>query len=73
LQAIFDEAWQEICALRVYDPGALNTMDRAFDKAVKGLSPGAKTDPNIRQNLARRILRLFDKGERRSQLVGHFC
>jgi hypothetical protein len=37
---------------------------RAFDKAVKGLSPQAKADPNICQNLARCILRLFDEDER---------
>jgi hypothetical protein len=49
---------------RVYDPNALTMMGRAFDKAVKGLSPEAKTDPNIRQKLARCILRLFDEGER---------
>jgi hypothetical protein len=49
---------------RVYDPDALDRMGRAFDKAVKGLSPEAKADPNIRQNLARCILRLFDECER---------
>jgi hypothetical protein len=47
---------------RVYDPDALSMMGRAFDKAVKGLSPEAKADPNIRQNLARCIIRLFDEG-----------
>ena len=46
---------------RVYDPNALTMMGRAFGKAVKGLSPEAKTDPNIRQKLARCILRLFDE------------
>jgi hypothetical protein len=49
---------------RAYDPEALNVMGRAFDKTVKGLSPEAKADPNIRQILARCILRLFDEGER---------
>ncbi len=49
---------------QVYDPDALSTMGRAFDKAVRGLSPQSKTDPNIRQNLARCIVRLFDEGER---------
>jgi hypothetical protein len=49
---------------RVYDPDALTMMGRVFDKAVKGLSPEANADPNIRQNLARCILRLFDEGER---------
>ena len=49
---------------RVYDPDALSMMGRAFDKAVKGLSPEAQADPNICQNLARCILRLFDEGER---------
>jgi hypothetical protein len=49
---------------RVYHPDALSTMGRAFDEAVRGLSPEAKADPNIRQNLARCILRLFDEGER---------
>jgi hypothetical protein len=48
----------------VYDPDALSMMGRAFDKAVKGLSPEAQADPNICQNLARCILRLFDEGER---------
>lgn len=48
---------------RVYDPDALTMMGRVFDKAVKGLSPEAKADPNIRQKLARCILRLFDEGE----------
>jgi hypothetical protein len=51
---------------RVYDPDALNMMGRAFDEAVKGLSPEAKADPNIHQNLARCILQLFDEGERSS-------
>ena len=49
---------------RVYDPDALNTMGRAFDKAVEGLSQRSEADPNIRGNLARCILRLFDEGER---------
>jgi hypothetical protein len=49
---------------RVYDPDALSMMGRAFDKAVRGLSPQSKADPNIRQNLARCIIRLFDEGER---------
>jgi len=48
---------------RVYDPDALTMMGGVFDKAVKGLSPEAKADPNIRQKLARCILRLFDEGE----------
>jgi hypothetical protein len=45
---------------RVYDPDALNTMGRAFDKAVRGLSPQSKTDPNIRQNLAIIALSIVD-------------
>ena len=49
---------------RVYDPSALAMMGRAFDKAVSGLSPQSRADPNIHQNLARCILRLFDEGER---------
>jgi hypothetical protein len=49
---------------RVYDPDALNMMGRAFDKAVRGLSSQARSDPNIRRNLARCILRFFDEGER---------
>ena len=49
---------------RVYDPDALNTMGRAFDKAVEGLSQRSEADPNIRGNLARCIIRLFDEGER---------
>jgi hypothetical protein len=49
-----------------YDPGALNIVGGAFDKAVKGLSPEAKADPSIRQSLARCIIRLFDEGERSS-------
>jgi hypothetical protein len=49
---------------RVYDPDALSMMGRAFDKAVKSLSTEAKADPNMRRNLARCILRLFDEGER---------
>ena len=49
---------------RVYDPDALTMMRRAFDKAIKGLSPEAKADPNIRRNLARCMLRVFDEGER---------
>jgi hypothetical protein len=48
---------------RVYDPEAMTMMGRAFDKAVKGLSPEAKADPNICRNLARCILRVFDEGE----------
>lgn len=49
---------------RAYDPDAVETMGRAFDKAFSGLSPQSKADPNIRQNLARYIIRLFDEGER---------
>jgi hypothetical protein len=49
---------------RVYDPDALSTMGRAFDKAVRGLSQQSKADPSIRRNLARCIIRLFDEGER---------
>ena len=49
---------------RVYDPDALEIMGRAFDKAFSGLSPQSKADTNIRQNLARCIIRLFDEGER---------
>ena len=49
---------------RVYDPDALEIMGRAFDKAFSGLSPQFKSDPSIRQNLARCIIRLFDEGER---------
>lgn len=49
---------------RVYDPDALNTMGRAFDKAVKSLSNQSKADSNFRRNLARCIIRLFDEGER---------
>ena len=30
---------------RVYDPDALNMMGRAFDKAVKGLSPQVESGP----------------------------
>ena len=48
---------------RVYDPAAFAMMGRAFDKAVKGLSPEAKADPIIRRNLARCMLRVFDEGE----------
>ena len=51
---------------RVYDPAAFAMMGRAFDKAVKGLSPEAKADPNIRRNLARCIRRVFDEGEQRA-------
>ena len=53
---------QPLC--RVYDPEALKTMGRAFDQAVKGLSQQSEADPNIRGNLARCIIRLFDEGER---------
>ena len=49
---------------RVYDPDALSRMGRAFDKAVRGLPPLSNADPNIRRNLARCIIRLFDEGER---------
>jgi hypothetical protein len=49
---------------RVYDSDAFTMMGRAFDKAVKGLPPEAKADPDIRRNLARCIIRLFDEGER---------
>jgi hypothetical protein len=49
---------------RVYDPDAVEIMGRAFDKAFSGLSPQFKADPNIRPNLARCIIRLFDEGER---------
>jgi len=49
---------------RVYDPDALEIMGRAFDKAFSDLSPQSKGDANIRQNLARCIIRLFDEGER---------
>jgi hypothetical protein len=49
---------------RVYDPDAISTMGRAFDKAVRGLSQQSKADSDIRQNLARCIIRLFDEGER---------
>jgi hypothetical protein len=49
---------------RVYDPEALSRMGRAFDKAVSGLAPQSKADANIRQNVARCIIRLFDDGER---------
>jgi hypothetical protein len=49
---------------RAYDPDAISTMGRAFDKAVRDLSQQAKADPNIRQNLARCVIRLFDEGER---------
>ena len=49
---------------RVYDPGEISTMGRAFDNAVKDLSQQAKADPNIRRNIARCIIRLFDEGER---------
>jgi hypothetical protein len=48
---------------RVYDSDAFTMMGRAFDKAVKGLPPEAKADPNIRRNLARCILQVFDEGE----------
>ena len=48
---------------RVYDPEALTTIGRAFDKAVRGLSEQSSRDPNIRRNLARCIIRLFDEGE----------
>jgi hypothetical protein len=48
---------------RVYNPEAMTMMWRAFDKAVKGLSPEAKADPNIRRNLARCMLRVFDQDE----------
>jgi hypothetical protein len=49
---------------RIYDPDAISTMGRAFDKAVRDLSQQAKADPNIRRNVARCIIRLFDEGER---------
>jgi hypothetical protein len=49
---------------RVYDPDALSRMGRAFDKAVRCLPPLSNADPNIRRNLARCIIRLFDEGER---------
>jgi hypothetical protein len=48
---------------RVYDPDTLAMMGRAFDKAAKGLSLEANADPNIRRNLARCMLRVFDEGE----------
>jgi hypothetical protein len=40
-------------------------MGWAFDKAFEGLSEEAKRQPNIRQDLAICIMRLFDKGENR--------
>lgn len=49
---------------RVYDPDALTMMRQAFDKAVNGLSQQSEADPNIRGDLARCIIRLFDEGER---------
>jgi hypothetical protein len=49
---------------RVYDPDALSRMGQAFDKAISDLSPEVKADANIRRNLARCIIRLFDEGER---------
>ena len=49
---------------RVYDPDALSRMGQAFDKAISDLSPQVKADANIRRNLARCIIRLFDEGER---------
>jgi hypothetical protein len=49
---------------RVYDPDALDTMGRAFDRAVRVLSQQVKAEPSIHQNLAHCILRLFDEGER---------
>jgi hypothetical protein len=49
---------------RVYEPEAIHTMGRAFDKAVTGLSDQCKTDPNTRRQLAVCIMRLFDDGER---------
>jgi hypothetical protein len=53
---------------RVHEPPeAVNTMGRAFDKAVRGLSDQTKTDPNTRQQLAACIMRLFDEGERAPQ------
>jgi hypothetical protein len=48
---------------RVYDSDAFTMMGRAFDKAVKGLPPEAKADPDIRRNLAGCMLRVFDDGE----------
>jgi hypothetical protein len=48
---------------RVYDPGAVNTMGWAFDKAFAGLSEESKRQPNMRRNLALCIIRLFDGGE----------
>jgi hypothetical protein len=55
---------------RVYDPDAISTMGRAFEKAVKNLSQQAKADSNIRRNIARCIIRLFDEGER---APSHLC
>ena len=49
---------------RLYDPDALDTMGRAFDRAVRVLSQQVKAEPSIHQNLAHCILRLFDEGER---------
>ena len=50
---------------RVYDPEAINSMAWAFDKAFEGLSEESKRQPNIRQDLALCIMRLFDEGEHR--------
>ena len=49
---------------RVYELEAINTMGRAFEKAVRSLSEQPKKDPNIRRQLAAGIMRLFDEGER---------
>jgi hypothetical protein len=49
---------------RVYEPEAIKTMGHAFDKALQSLSDQSKTDPNICQQLAACIMRLFDEGER---------
>ena len=51
---------------RVYDPGALSMMGRAFDQALKGLPEQSRANPHIRRQLALSIIGLFDEGETHS-------